>query len=211
MGVKHVAYAFHPARIRFRTLGVVLLTFLVITAAVSGGRDSTTETGSEPADNRYVKVAYYKEKSTSRNPSLHYVMLVEFGVTTASIGKFEYGLLVDKPDLIERYSLAYFGSPGEDVCPDGRILNASGSQLSEQDQQAGFYGATAGEFSLSPRRSLYARIYSKEPLVLINCFIERTDGLGRAREAWDDSLQLQVVDGQRCVNGPFTYEPYQGD
>ena len=218
--------------IRFRTVVLVLLTFVVITAAVSGGRELLTErrveaaiesskrenppireveSRSKPANNRYVKVRYYTEESQSRNPPLRYVLFVEFGVKTVSIGQIEYGLFVDKPDLIDRsFSLAYFGSPGKDICPDGQKLNASGYELSEQDQQAGFYGATAGEFSLSPRRSLYTRIYSSEPLVLINCFIERIDGVGRARETCDD-LELQVVKAQRCESRVFTYEPYQGD
>ena len=190
----------------FRTVVLVLLIFVGITAPV-GGR----EVESEPPDNRYVKVAYYKEESPSINPPRHYVLFVEFGVKTASIGQVEYGLLVDNPDLIDPFfSRAYFGVPGKDICPRGKILDATGDELSEQDQQAGFYGATAGGFSLSPRRSLYARIYSIEPLLLIDCFIGRIDGVEPARETCDD-LQLEVVEAEPCKSGPRTYEPYQGD
>ena len=196
------------AKVRFRTVLLVLLTFVVTTTPVSGREG---EYRSEPTENLYVRVSYYTEQSPSRNPPLHYVLFVEFGVNTVSIGQVEYGLLVDQPELIERtFSGAYFGSPGKDICPDGQKLSAAGDELSEQDQQAGFYGATAGEFSLSPRRSLYARTYSTEPLALINCFIERLDGREPARETCDD-LQLQVVKAQGCKRGPFTYEPYQGD
>ena len=183
------------ATVRFRSVLLVLLAFAVVTATGGG----------EPADNRYVNVTYYKESSPSRGSSQRYVLFVEFGVNAASIGQFQYGVQVDQPDLIES-SLPYYASPGKDICPSGKKLNPSGRKLSEQDQQAGFHGGTGGELSLSPRRSLYTRIYSQEPLVLIDCFVERIDGEGRARETCDD-LQLQVVEGQRCRSGVSSYQP----
>jgi len=175
---------------------LVSLACAAVTAAVAG----------EPADNRYVNVTYYTEHSPSRNPSQRHVLFVEFGVNAASIGQIRYGVLVDNPDLIDRSSLTYFGSPGKDICPGGKKLAASGSKLSDEDRQAGFHGGAAGEFTLSPRRSLYARIYSLEPLTLIDCFIERIDGVGQARTTCDE-LQLQVVEAQLCKSGVYTYKP----
>ena len=185
----------------------MLLGFVATTAPIHG---RGAESRSEPPDNRYVNVRYYTEKSTSKNPPRHYVLFVEFGVTTASIGRIEYGLLVDEPELIEHFSLTYFGSPGKDICPDGKKLNASGPKLSEQDRQAGFYGSAAGELALSPRRSVYVQIYSREPLTLTECFVERIDGIGKARETCDE-LQLQVMEAQPCKSGAFAYEPDEGD
>ena len=194
--------------VRSCTVVLVLLAFVVITAPVHGRE---AESRSEPPDNRFVKVSYYTEESPSRTPRRRYVLFAEFGVATESIGQVEYGILVDEPDLIDRlFSLAYFGAPGKDICPTGKRLNASGQELSEEDQQTGFYGATAGEYSLSPRRSLYVRIYSSEPVALVDCFVERIDGAGQARAACVD-LQLEVVTPEPCESRPFTYEPYEGD
>ena len=94
-------------------------------------------------------------------------------------------------------------------CNSGGVCQRSAWD-GEEPPRCRRYGAAAGELSLSPRRSLYARIYSSEPLALVDCFVERIDGVGKARATCDD-LQLEVVEAEPCTSRPFTYEPYQGD